>query len=395
MELNAKARGPSGSLTIVIFVEVENMPEYDTFMYTASLGTEETKEQGVGLPRKNYDVIDMNLAFPTPPPGETVLHYPGNSIYDSCEPTYYVISKTTIIINPEQLNELMDRQSNYPVNPNKIIVFDDKKPPEDPKPVPPKNDTRPPNPDPYDIRDPYIFDIVIYINIYPVYPYPRYKDPPQIPEKYPYPDFPYPDTWSWTGQPNYPNDPWYPQFVFPPQPIFPKTPEPQWPDWPINKLPKEWPQPFWPRDYTPAGRDPYYVIPEPSPLQPFDVFYLFPLEPDQSPQWPFGYPIWPIPVYPVWPQNADFFPRYSDPYNNSMPKPPLQPNTTNGTTPNSTNPSSPQPDSVRPHPMYWTPLIYPFVIHPLLPIPIYTYIGPFTTYPVFPVERWPDNPFDP
>ena len=210
MELNAKARGPSGSLTIVIFVEVENMPEYDTFMYTASLGTEETKEQGVGLPRKNYDVIDMNLAFPTPPPGETVLHYPGNSIYDSCEPTYYVISKTTIIINPEQLNELMDRQSNYPVNPNKIIVFDDKKPPEDPKPVPPKNDTRPPNPDPYDIRDPYIFDIVIYINIYPVYPYPRYKDPPQIPEKYPYPDFPYPDTWSWTGQPNYPNDPWYP-----------------------------------------------------------------------------------------------------------------------------------------------------------------------------------------
>ena len=78
-----------------------------------------------------------------------------------------------------------------------------------------------------------------------------------------------------------------------------------------------------------------------------------------------------------------------------MPKPPVQPNATNGTNPNSTTPNSTAPNATNPHPWHWTPLVYPFVIHPLLPVPIYTYIGPFTTYPVFPVERWPDNPFDP
>lgn len=338
MELNIKGYGPKGSVTLVVFFELLDMPEYDVFAYTASFGTGETLEMKPGAVRSNYDSIDMNLAFPTPPEGETLLHYPGTSLFDNCENTLYVINKVTIIINPEQLNELLEKPSNYQVNDMKIIVNDNKKPPEPPKPEEKKPDISDPITwVPYPVYpDILVFYPPIYTTYYGPYPQPRENQPPQTPEKYPAPEFPYPDAWPWTGEPNYPNDPYYPLYVFPP--IQPK----------------------------PAPR-PVPVIP----LVNYDTFYNKPIYPDQSPQWPYGYPIWPEPSYPVWPQNSDFYPKNSDQCINTfvgwqvayvgvVPVPP-----------------------------------YPFEQHYMYTYPLYSYMNPITYYPHFPVERWPEDPFDP
>ena len=424
MELNAIGVSAIGTTTtLVVLMELQNMPDYDVFMYTAGFGTGETQAQQIGETRKNYDVVNMDLAFPTPSPGETVLHYFGDSMFGDCSSTYYLISKITIIINPDQLNELESKVSNYPVNPMKIVVYDDKKPKTPPannttppkNDTPPANETKPPTPtppenttnkDPATPADPPVFDPKLYNQTYPTYPPPVNNTPPLITFKYPNPDFPYPCVWPWTGQPNFPNDPWYPLFIWPPQPIFPPQPVLVWPVWPNLSLPKEWPPLYYPANYSPNNTTPYYKIPDP-PLITFDKFYKLPQFPDQSPQWPFGKPIWPSAsgLYPLFPQNWDFFPKYNDPYNYTLPQAPKNNstpnNTTNGTANNTTPPNNTTANNTTPNvttpatPLNFTPLVFPFVIHPLLPIPIYTYMGPFTSYPHFPLEHWPDNPFDP
>ena len=276
IEMNVKGNGPRGSITLVVFFELLDMPEYDVFTYTVSFGTGETKEMTTGATRINYDSVDMNLAFPTPFEGDTLLHYPGNSLFDKCENTLYVISKVTIIINPDQLNELLEKPSNYEVNPLKIIVNDNKKPPEPLKPEP-----NPADPIQYHIYPIYPDILIFYLPFYQInyqpYPPPRNSQPPKSSESYPAPEFPYPDVWTWTGEPNYPNDPYYELYVFPP---------------------------IQPRPL----RTPVYE----APLVDYDTYYNLPQFPDQSPQWPFGYPIWPEIGYPIWPQNADFYPKVSD-----------------------------------------------------------------------------------
>src|SRR3990167_6016222 len=464
MEINIIGKSASGSTTtIVMFGELEHMEEYDVFLYTNGFGTGETTEMAVGSTRRNYDTVDMEILIPQPMEDETFFHYPGTSMWGNCGYTYYVIYKTTILMNHDQLHELKPKESNYPVNPFKVVVYDSKKPPaNNTNPNGPTDEPlpdfeipeRPPNPplpyedptyprppvDPKDPTDNLIFNPPFYNQTYYPYPPPRKDTPPQNPEDYPSPEFPYPDTWPWTGEPNFPNDPWYPLFVFPPQPIcLAKNPDQTeyWPIWDLlNRLPKCWPQDRYPPNYRP---EPFYRIPEQSPLVPYDVFYEYPTYPDQSPQWPFGFPIWPEPGYPVWPQNRDFFPTEHFPQNSTMPQDPnKKPNPTNPNNstpqapnqpqPNQQQPNQPQPNqpqqnqpqpnqpqSGRPqepwdpkkeydpkHPRYhpldpnfYTPLRFPFVIHPMLPVPIYTYMPPYTSYPRFPSQHWPDDPFDP
>ena len=327
MEMNIKGRSASGaSATIIILFEVMDDPEYDTFSYTAGIGTDEIKEMRVGQMRNNYDRIDLNLVIPATQNGDQFLHYKGTSLWDSCETTLNIISKVTVIINAAQLNELVDRHSNYQVNPLRIDVFEGKKPDEPPKPQIP------------DPNDDLIFDPFLYRINYNPYPPTQTPTPPEITIWYPSIYFPYPDTWPWIGEPNYPNDPWYPLYVFPPVPPI------QYPN-PIIEIP---------------------------PVLPYNVIYE-PIFPDQSPYWPFGYPIWPQVSYPIWPQNADFYPTTTDPYPDTS-KPP-----TISLPPNS---STPQPP-------------FPFKIHPMLPYPFYSYFLPITYYPHFPAEHWPDDVFDP
>lgn len=376
MEMNIKGHGPSGAATIVIFVEATDMPEYDVFMYSATFGTEETKPMKDGETRYGYDAVKMDLAFPNPPASETFLHYKGNSLFDKCGETLYIISKTTIIINKAQLNELKEKPSNYHLNPIKVIVKNSKpkekkKPKKDDKKKPKKNDKKKPkkagkknpkkndkkkpkkagkknpkkddkkkpkkNPK-KDKKDPLIFNPNIYNKTYNPYAPPKGKTPPKPAKKYPAAEFPYPDAWPWTGIPNYPNDPWYPLFIFPPVPKFkkPKTP---------------------------------VVIPT---LIPFYTFYMIPKYPDMSPNWPFGYPIWPEPTYPVFPQNADFYPKIDAKCEDTKKqvKFPPQGKTVGG------------------------PALF-FTMHAMLPYPLYTYMLPMTSYPHFPVEHKADNVFNP
>lgn len=466
MEINVIGKSASGATTtIIMFGELENMEEYDVFLYTNGFGTGETAEMTVGATRRNYDTVDMEILIPQPTEDETYFHYPGSSLWGNCGYTYYVIYKTTILMNRDQLSELKAKQSNYPVNPFKIVVFDSKKPPVEPEkkpydpnkdPIPdpkPTNDLpdkkdpekipdKPPNPptpdklptkpdspkDPKEPTDNLVFNPPLYNQTYYPYPPPRNNTPPTDTEEYPSPEFPYPDVWPWTGEPNFPYDPWYPLYVFPPQPIcLAKNPGESdfWPVWDLeNRLPKCWPKDQYPPNYKP---EPYYQIPEEWPLVPYDVFYEYPIYPDQSPQWPFGFPIWPEPGYPVWPQNQDFFPKEHFPPSSTMPQDPKQkPNPSSPQNPqdpnnpqnpqntnNPQNPSDPKnpqnpndpnaPKQKDPkdrpiHPFdpnYYTPLRYPFVIHPMLPVPIYTYLPPYTTYPRFPSQHFPDDPFYP
>lgn len=320
LEINIKGVSAFGnSATLVVFVELQDMPEYDVFLYTAGLGTGETRTMTVGETRRIYDPVDLNLIFTTPREGETFLHYRGTSVWDHCESTLYLINKITVIANAEQINELFDKPSNYEINPLRIEVYDGK--PEDTKPTIPILD---PN-------DDLIFDPILYIQFYRPYPEPRFPNPPQEPEFYPFYEFPYPDVWPWTGVPNYPNDPWYIFYIFPPHP---------------QVLP---PQPI-----------------ELPPLITYDYMYQVPHIPDRSPNWPFGFPIWPEPsVVPVFPQNWDFFVTIKD---KSCPA--------------------------------WIPILATDLnpridwANPMLPPPLYTYAIPNSFYPMFPVEHWPDDPFE-
>jgi hypothetical protein len=322
LEVNIKGVSAFGdAATLVVFVELQDMPEYDVFLYTAGLGTGETKAMAVGETRRIYDPIDLNLIFTTPKEGETFLHYRGTSLWDHCETTIYLINKVTVIANAEQINELFDKPSNYEPSPLKIEVYDGTKP-EEPKPVVPVNDP----------KDDLIFDTPLYNQFYKPYPEPKLPNPPQEPEKYPFPDFPYPDAWPWTGEPNYPNDPWYIFYIFPPHPKV---------------------QPLEPVEIPPVIT--------------YDIKYQEPLIPDKSPNWPFGFPIWPEPtVAPVFPQNWDFFPSMKDksspPWSEISPKDP-----------------NPRID--------WA--------HPMMPPPLYTYAIPNNYYPLFPIEHWSDDPFNP
>lgn len=324
MEMHIPGHSANGtSATIVIFFEVQDDPEYDTFSYTVGFGTEDIKSMSVADTKSNYDRIDMNLAVPPTQKGSEFLHYHGSSLLGKCEKTWYLVSKITIIINAKQLYELVEKPSNYEINPIKIIVNDGAKP------------DKPDTPEP-DHDDDLKFDDILYKNNYGPYPPIKGDKPPQDFKEYPNPNFPYPDTWGWIGEPNYPNDPWYPYFVFPPeQPI--KRPQ-------QNEIP---------------------------PVVTYETVYNDPIYPDQSPNWPYGYPIWPDLSYPVWPQNADFYPDMSEPYPDTS-KPPVV--NQQGNTP------------VAP---------FPFKVHPMYPFPYYTYFFPITYYPQFPVEHYPDDVFNP
>ena len=279
----------------------------------------------VGQKRNNYDRIDLNLVIPSDQHGDQFLHYTGNSMWDACEKTLNIISKVTVIINVAQLNELFEKPSNFQVNPLRIDVFEGTKP-----------DT-PVILEPLDQDDNLVFDLNLYSINYGPYPPTESSSPQEQSSFYPSPYFPYPDAWPWVGEPSYPNDPWYPLYVFPPVP------------------PMEYPGPC--QDLPPVlTYEDIYP----------DVNY-----PDQSPNWPFGYPIWPQITYPVWPQNADFYAKISDPYSDTRQSPKYA---MNGTTP------------VAP---------FPFNVHPMLPYPFYAYLLPITYYPHFPTDHWPDDVFDP
>ena len=296
MEINIKGSGPRGGATIVIFVELMEMDLFDTFFYTIGFGEGETSEQPVGVPRQFFEGVSLDLAIPTPQEGETLFHYYGNSLFDSCESQLILISKTTIYINGEQMKELAYKKSNYVLNPMKIVVKDTKKcpknetePPTNNTPprndtisTPPKNNTpvSPPKERPEDPEDIPKFDPNIFNQTYDPYPPPKENQPPQETEDYPSEDFPYPDTWYWTGEPNYPNDPFYPEYIFPPQPIFSWWPDPWWPVWFNNYLPDQWPQEYWPEGYYPGSRNPWWPNDPFPPLMPFDTFYNDPWFPD-------------------------------------------------------------------------------------------------------------------
>ena len=91
----------------------------------------------------------------------------------------------------------------------------------------------------------YEFDRDAYHYFYAEYPPTRGPLPPQNIFFYPSTSFPYPGTFSWTGIPNFPNDPLYPEYLFPPQP--PMTFK-HWPFndqniiWPSNGYPEKWPK---------------------------------------------------------------------------------------------------------------------------------------------------------
>jgi hypothetical protein len=90
-----------------------------------------------------------------------------------------------------------------------------------------------------------MFNQDAYNYYYRHYPKPRKGIPPSKPEKYPSTRYPYPDTSTWTGEPNYPNDVNYPDYIFPPQP--PMFGESAWPtdqeiDWKTRVYPDQWPK---------------------------------------------------------------------------------------------------------------------------------------------------------
>lgn len=89
------------------------------------------------------------------------------------------------------------------------------------------------------------FDQDAFNYYYRRYPEPRKGKAPRDEEKYPSPRYPYPDTNLWTGEPSYPNDRDYPDFLFPPQP--PMYSEKEWPtddeiDWKAHVYPSQWPE---------------------------------------------------------------------------------------------------------------------------------------------------------
>ena len=283
-----------------------------------------------------------------------------------------------------------------------------------PPPIDP-NQLDQPNP-----SDPVVFDDTLYTNNYDPYPPPRNTSAPKNSENYPYAEFPYPDTWPWTGEPNYPNDPWYPQYVFPEQNVFPESSQdPNFDrNWTNNELPQDWPTSEWPKDYLPKTRDPYSIEPvkkympyidKDQPLENYEVHYGEPVAPDQNPEWPHGYPIWPDLEYPSFPQNYDFYPRVDDPYSLkalSWPKDDLKTknaslsNQTNNTNSNTTlspiyHMAMKSADRIDPEILLSGPKKTNFPIHYELPEPVYTYPNTSSHYPRFPDEHWPDNPFNP
>lgn len=103
-------------------------------------------------------------------------------------------------------------------------------------------------------KDPgYRFDAKAFTYFFSQYPPTRGDLPPKNPDKYPSTRFPYPGTFRWTGEPNYPNDPLYPQYLFPPQPPM------SFKHWPFNDEPILWKKNEYPRQW-PRNRIPRITV---------------------------------------------------------------------------------------------------------------------------------------
>ena len=196
------------------------------------------------------------------------------------------------------------------------------------------------------------FDMNSFSYFYRTYPPTRVKNkPPADPKKYPSPRYPYPDTFRWTGEPNFPNDPLYPDFLFPPQPpMTTKSAEDVSIDWKHHEWPTQWPTKLipkvvkngmvrqtlnspvfsllaqipkisgegeqkpngggngYPDDGIPALMDdPAFFDPNYDPFKNDPFFKENPEEPD------FGYPVWPDGVHPSFPAYSPSFPTKEDP----------------------------------------------------------------------------------
>ena len=471
-EINIKGRSSSGAIaTLVHFVEYSNSTDYDAFFYSMGFGRGEIKKMKVGKSDKVDTQINLFELTGQPLSSDTFYHYMGSSMFDTCENSHYVFFKPTLMVHQEQLLELLDRPKQLPLYPIRLNVYTSQDPnPEpnnsnnlpnikplpseprlppvvqvvetkrpdnttnqtqpatSPKPIlgqnntnttlPAANNTNTTKPDPAKLdqpnpEEPVKFNPKLFSDLYSPYPPAKNDTPPASSEEYPAEEFPYPDTWPWTGEPNYPNDPWYPEYYFPEQKVF-KDYNPESPrfgyDWPNNEFPKEWPEKYWPEDYLPKTRPIYYPNDPEQILLPFSQVYGPQKSPEHSSEWPHGYPIWPSSgsEVPVFPQNADFFPRVDDPYYaDSLPRKPqpkpeglfegkeldLQPEFNfTATIPKPTvglgddNPTKFVKRNVSKTPR-----------HPELPAPVYSYPKDKTnsTYPRFPRERWPDDPFNP
>ena len=377
MEVNLIGKGPSGTAIIVVLTEAQNMPDLDLLMWTLGFGDGDTSQQLPGNPRRLPELIDLRLAVDDSKGSGDYLHYQGSNLFGACEPTLFIIHKETIIINFDQLYELPESPPLFRINPLKVDVFDGELPPIDKQPLPypnPFDDTNLPEyepdwepfvifidppygpqyPDSIDPKDQPLFDPKLYNDTYSPYPEPRDRFPPTDPEDYPSDEFPYPDTWPWTGEPNYPNDPWYPDYIWPPQPVFYWWPQVWYEPWPDLWFPDSWPDEFIPDEFR-RPRDPKDpkspreperperarpVVPY-EPLLPYDRVYESPQFPEDSPYWPFGKPIWPGPSYPNFPQDLEYFRPVDEPSPKILPRTP-----TNGT--NTTDPAKKPPKPTDP-----------------------------------------------
>jgi hypothetical protein len=473
-EINIKGRSSSGAIaTLVNFIEISNSTDYDTFFYTLGFGKGDIKKLQVGGGSKVDSEINLFELTSQPLSSDTFYHYMGTSMFDTCENSHYVFFKPTLIVHIDQLVELFDRPISLPLYPIRLNIYTSQDPNVEPNnstnlpkvsplstegklppiitvvvpnntqnattpqqvpqaPQTPTQNSSQPNktnsanasannstavdpakldqPDP---NEPINFNLKLFSDLYSPYPPPKNQTPPLNSEEYPAEEFPYPDAWPWTGEPNYPNDPWYPEFYFPEQKLF-KDYNPQsprfWYDWPNNEFPKEWPEQYWPEDYLPKTRSVYFTN-DPDPvLLSYSDAYGPAKNPENSPDWPHGYPIWPSAAssVPIFPQNFDFFPRVDDPYYpDSLPRKPqpkptglfegkeldLEPefNFTETLATPTLGLGEDAPTKFVKSNMSKTPR------HPELPAPVYSYpkTAGNSTYPRFPRERWPDDPFNP
>src|SRR3990167_3734111 len=470
-EINIKGKSSSGATaTLVTFLEYHNSTDYDEFFYSLGFGRGEIKKMYAGSSAKLSTEINLFDLTAQPLSSDSMYHYMGTSMFDTCELSHYVFFKSTQAVHKDQLEELLLRPKQLPLYPIRVNIYTS----EDPNPEP-NNSTRLPNVKPLSdditnatitqVIDTYInrtqpnntstspnstkntitpnttnttntsnnnttaidpskldqpnpaepisFNNKHFSNLYSPYPPPRNQTPPAQSEEYPAEEFPYPDAWPWTGEPNYPNDPWYPEYYFPEQKVFGdfnrESPRFGY-HWPNNNLPKEWPEKYWPEDYYPKTRPIYYPNDPEQILLPFSEAYGEPKSPEHSSEWPHGYPIWPsaASTVPIFPQNADFFPRVDDPYYaESLPRKPqskpeglLQGKELDLTPEFNYSATLPKPTIGlgEDNPTRFLPRNHTMTPrHPELTAPVYSYpksVGN-STYPKFPRERWPDNPFNP
>lgn len=459
-EVHIQASNKEGSITFVFFMSPGKLIDNNGFMQSMYFGTGKINKMAVGssFQFKGYEIQGNVISA-----GQTqFLLYSGEDLAGSCGKTLYIFSLESVWISEKEAEELKSvpkiDTALKEISKENMVYQNFNPPPPPPQETPIKapgsrtNSTDTPlknatidqpqlinatplkekqmkklgvpanNPESpyYTTPDNLQFDLESYKYYYAQYPKPKLDAPPKHPDCYPDRRFPYPGTFELTGQPNYPNDPNYPEYIFPPQP--PLMRGGNWPpnnrliSWNKNALyPFQYKDSMIPKqpskeakekarmlaqddDYDPYGYDPYdYPDDTPDSLPTYyDDDYppddTYPIEDD--PNYPYGYPIWPDYDKPEFPLNYPEYPPQEPPdliyFSDPDPSP---------TYPPEYLPEEPEREPTEPDQINHPPKQPEYPMDPMLKWPqnpFYTWPPhPDYDYPNDPRFRYPEDPKDP